>query len=315
MVDIREMVDDLGGFAQKQQLVARGAQDFDLTRAVKAGEVSRARQGWYTTVEESDPRVRAVRVGGRLTGISAIAQWGGWVLGKHALHVSVPRNAARLRSPWNRRRPLGTRHGLRLHWDPPTVEATGTHCHVSVSDALRRVILDEKLEAAVAAVDWALHTGRLDRFDFERLILTLPVTKRWIRSWVDERTESLPESLARTRLRLHGHRVAIQVPVGHKRIDLVVDDRVGLEINGREFHAHTFEADHLKALEITIAGFHAMSVSAAMVFGQWELFLRALESALFSHAICPHENSGNSASTARTSPVLSRPKRRSYGFS
>ncbi|MBH0054006.1 hypothetical protein I6E74_07460 [Salinibacterium sp. SWN139] len=315
MVNIREMVDELGGLAQKRQLVARGAQDFDLTRAVKRGEVVRARQGWYTTAEESESKVRAVRVGGRLTGISAIADWGGWVLDKHPLHVSLPHNAARLRSPWNRRRRLGVRRGLRLHWDPPAISETGTNWHVGILDALRRVILDEDLETAVAAIDWALHAGRIDAFDFERLFLALPRHKRWIRSWVDGRCESLPESFARTRLRREGHRVAIQVPVGFKRIDLVVNGVVGLEIDGRQFHAHTFEEDRLKALEITIAGFHAMNVSAKMVFTQWDLFMHALDSALSLRSTSGFENSGDSVQMGRASPLPGGFTRPRYGFS
>ena len=295
MLDIQALVDGLGGLAQKRQLVARGVQDIDLTRAVKDGAVARARQGWYTTVDTAEPRVRAVRVGGRLTGISAIRDWGGWVLGDYPLQVSIPQNAARLRNQWNRRLPIGERRGVRLHWDPPSISERGSVWHVNLIEALRRVVVDDDLETAVAAIDWALHTWRLDEFDFEQLILSLPSHKRGIRSWVDGTCESLPESLARTRLRLAGHIVEIQVPVGTKRIDMVVDGVVGLEINGKQFHAHTFEEDHLKSIEITIAGFHAMSVSAKMVFSQWDLFQEAVEIAVASHA--PHTigNSGNSA--------------------
>jgi hypothetical protein len=306
MVDIAELVDSLGGLAQKRQLVARGAQDLDLTRAVREGVVSRARQGWYTTVDTTESRVRAVRVGGRLTGISAIGDWDGWVLGERPLHVSVPHNAARLRSQWNRRKPIGARHGVRLHWDPPANSDRGTPWHVGVLEALRRVVVDEDLETAVAAIDWALHSGRIDEFDFEQLILSLPNHKRGIRSWVDGECESLPESLARTRLRLAGHTVEIQVAVGAKRIDMVINGIVGLEINGKQFHAHTFEEDHLKSVEITIAGFHAMSVSAKMVFDQWGLFQRAVAIALASHAPPTFGNSGNPAGRVLADPVFPR---------
>ncbi|WP_219948309.1 type IV toxin-antitoxin system AbiEi family antitoxin domain-containing protein [Salinibacterium sp. M195] len=315
MADVRELVDELDGLAQKRQLVARGASDYDLTHAVRRGEVVRARQGWYTTADPSEPRVRAVRVGGRLTGISAIVDWGGWVLGEHPLHVSVAHNAARLRSQWNRRHPLGVHRGVELHWAPILVSDQGSNWHVSVLEALRRVIVDHDLETAVAAVDWALHTRRVDEFDFELLILSLPSHKRAIRSWVDRHCESLPESLARTRLRLRGHRVEIQVPVGGKRIDLVVNGVVGLEINGKQFHAHTFEEDHLKGLEITIAGFHAMSLSARMVFAQWELFLRALESALASHPLDDLGNSGDSACELAAGPRIRTPASQSFGIS
>lgn len=307
MVEIREIVESLGGIAQKRQLVARGAQDHDLTRAVRERSVTRARQGWYTTVDASEPRVRAVRVGGRLTGISAIQDWGGWVLGDHPLHVSVASNAARLRNQWNRRKPIGARRGVRLHWDEPESVDRGSNWHVSLLDALRCVVLVEDWETSVAAIDWALQCGRLDAFDLERLILSLPAHKRHIRSWVDGRCESLPESLARTRLTLAGHHVAIQVRVGNKRIDLVVDGIIGLEINGKQFHADTFEQDHLKGIEITVAGFHAMSVSAKMVFTQWDLFERALKSALASHPARTHGNSGNPNSSPPLHPRFRGP--------
>jgi len=128
MNSIAAIVRSLGGIAQKQQLIRRGARDRDLTLAVGVGAVIRARQGWYTTLSATDARVRAVRVGGRLTGISAVEQAGGWVLGTHRFHVSVPRNAARLRSQFNRRLPfdLSVDAGVVLHWDDIGVGRRGT---------------------------------------------------------------------------------------------------------------------------------------------------------------------------------------------
>src|SRR5258707_14354661 len=86
MALLSEIVNSLGGMAQKQQLVRRGAHDRDLTAAVRSRDVVRVRNGWYSTMDETSPELRAVRVGGRLTGISAIAAPGGWVLGEHRLH-------------------------------------------------------------------------------------------------------------------------------------------------------------------------------------------------------------------------------------
>jgi hypothetical protein len=58
-------VQSLGGIAQKQQLVALGVRGFQLAAAVRIGEVIRVRNGWCSTFDEQDPRLRAVRVGGR----------------------------------------------------------------------------------------------------------------------------------------------------------------------------------------------------------------------------------------------------------
>jgi hypothetical protein len=302
MLDIAKIVHSLGGLAHKRQLVARGARDVDLTRAVRDGVVSRARQGWYTTLSKTDARVRAVRVGGRLTGISAIVQAGGWILGDHPLHVSVPDNAARLRSQRNRRVrfDMSARAGVVLHWDGIGVVERGTAASVGLSDALYRVVLDEDLETAVAALDWALRTGALDLVDLESLILRLPGDHRFIRAWVDEHCDSLPESLTRTRLRLRGHAVTSQVRLGDlERIDLVVDDCVGIETDGEEFHLTRFERDRRKDLNITIENLYALRPSARMIFSEWDLVLLAIETAISMHVRAPAiGNSGHGHSDA-----------------
>lgn len=300
MPDIAAIVHSLGGIAQKQQLVARGARDLDLTRAVRRGDVSRARQGWYTIFPDTDLRVRAVRVGGRLTGISAIVQAGGWVLGVHPLHVSVRDNAARLRSQHNRRVRFDTnaRGGVVLHWDAQELSERGTAASVGLRDALFRVVLDENLETAVAALDWALRTGALDVFDFEALILALPADYRHIRHWVDEACDSLPESLSRTRLRLCGHTVVSQVWLdSREQIDLLVDDCVGVEVDGEEFHLARFEKDRHKDATITIEKFYSFRPSARMVFDEWETVLLAIETAISMHVRAPvNGNSGHDTS-------------------
>ena len=224
-----------------------------------------------------------MRVGGRLTGLSAVDEWGGWVLGAPRLHVSVPDNAARLR--------LGGEFA-RIHWDSPMVGERGTASSVGVADALLRVLLDEDAETAVAALDWALHTGRLDRIAFERLILELPYEKRQIARLADEACESLPESLSRTRLRAAGHRVRTQVPLGLERIDLVVDEVVGLETDGDEFHRDHFERDRRKDLAIAAAGYLPLRVPAKMVFHEWATVAAAIDKLLHTGRASPGSPDG-----------------------
>ena len=287
MATVAELVKSLGGMAQKRQLARRGARDHHLTAAVQRGEVIRARQGWYTTLPPTDERVRAVRVGGRLTGISALIAMGCWVLGKHPLHVSVNRNSARLRSPGNRFQPIERAevHNVVLHWDGWETRERGSTMAVSLVDALVRVVRDEPLEVAVAALDWACHTGQIDRIDFERVLLMLPRNKRAIAHWVDEGCESLPESLARTRLRLSGHKVVSQVLLGDfQRIDLVVDGCVAIEVDGEEFHREHFARDRSKDLDITNRKLHAIRPTASAVFREWSRVAMAIESAIAARA-------------------------------
>ena len=279
MVDVQILVDSFGGFAHKNQLVVRGARDRDLTRAVRAGEVSRVRRGWYTTRQLDTPAARAVRIGGRLTGLSAIAEWGGWVLSAPILHVSVPDNSARLR-------PTGK--NVRVHWDVLALNARGTATSVGLVDALIRVVLDENPETAVAALDWALHSGRLELFEFEQLVLALPSEDQWVSEWVDRSCESLPESLSRTRLRQAGHIVRSQVPLGAQRIDLLANEVVALETDGDEFHRDHFERDRRRDVAIAAAGYLPLRVPARMVFYEWPLVVRAIDQLLHTHAGRPH---------------------------
>ena len=321
MTTIGDLVHSLGGMAQKQQLVRLGARDFHLTAAVRSGNVIRVRNGWYSTLSESDPALRAVRVGGRLTGISALIAKGAWVLGEHPLHVSVHDNAARLRTQQNRFKRLDVTapRGVELHWDDRSVRDYGTATSVGLLDALHRVVVDESLETAVAVLDWATHTGALDEIDFARLVRGLPAERRGIADWVDRACESLPESLARTRLRLAGHAVKTQVRLGEvQRIDLVVDGQVALEVDGEEHHRERFEYDREKDVDITLDHKHAIRPSANAVFHRWNRIARAIETALADRGV----DFGNSGSGMRD-PYRARgmtgfrrgPRRRSPEFS
>jgi hypothetical protein len=287
-MDIAAHVSALGGFAQKRELTARGARDHHLTRAVRDGSVRRARQGWYTTLSERDPRVRAVRVGGRLTGLSAIAALGGWVLHCEVLHVAVPRNAARLRSQHNRfAHPPAHRHrGVRLHWDEGR---GGDASMVGLFEALRRVVLDEDRETAIAALDWALHGAGLDEMDVASIMLSTPPAARIEWAALDPLCESLPESLARTRLRDAGFEVSSQVPLQNgQRMDLLVDGIVALETDGEQFHKDKFYEDRAKDSLIIRAGFVPYRAPANTVFHEWPVVEATITAAILAR------RSGNS---------------------
>ena len=287
-MDAAHLVARGGGALDRRRLRELGATDHDLRRALKAGSLHRPRRGWYSTWAEDDPRFRAMRVGGRLTGLSALAALGGWVLGRNPLHVAVPINAARLRSQWRRdvRRADARPDGVVVHWVSPAHDRGSSTGVVDLIDALELVCRAEPLEQAVAAIDWALSTGRIDRIDHALLAERLGHLGVLV-SLADERCESLPESLARTRLRATGLQVDSQVhwTGGLGRIDLVIEGVVALEVDGEQFHRKTFEEDRWRDLELTDAGYHALRPSARQVFGAWPAVQAAVERALQARGI------------------------------
>lgn len=313
MSSIRELVESFGGFARKRELVALGANDRHLTNAVKSGEVARARNGWYSTVETSDVRFRAVRVGGRLTGASALKAAGAWMRDVPQLHVSLPRNSARLRSQWTRRKSLTAtrKHGVVPHWDPDAVHRRGTRTSVDLRDALLVFLRDAPFEEAVAVLDWATRTSQIGMAELDSLISRLPSRLHGIRSWVDPRCDSYPESIARTRLKMRGFHVTSQVPVGWlERIDLVVEDHIAVEVDGEEHHRDRFHKDRLKDLHIAIEGRHGIRISVPMIERGWDDVVSAITSALGARSVRPHRKLRNRSRPAEHSTRTSRIGRR-----
>jgi hypothetical protein len=255
---LTDIVGDAGGFATRQQLRRAGATDRDLTRAVRSGDLHRPRLGWYSTLPLDDDRVTAVRVGGRLTGASALFHLGGWMWDRpDTVCVSVPPHAARLR-----------------------------RCRRSrvVADALVRAVLEEDFEIAVALCDWALHQERLSDAEFSGVLTRLPADARGIADWVDADSESILESVVRTRLRRAGFHVTSQVPVGFGRhTDLVVNGVLGVETDGRKWHADRFDADVSKDMATFIRRRIPVHLSYELIKEHWDTVLAAIEAAVLMH--------------------------------
>jgi very-short-patch-repair endonuclease len=270
-MDIRAFSESRGGFVTTSSLRGAGFSEHAVSRAVGERAMFRLKRGWYTSRDPASPEARAIAAGGRLTGASAIEALGGWVWRKPSrLQVSVPSNASRLRSD----------PGIQVHWEEPRV-APASAAIVGLQDALVRLAFDADLETAVAGFDWAMRSGRLDRFECERTMLWLPNRARIISRWIDERSQSILESVARTRLLRRGWSVRSQVRVGELgSIDLVVEDTVALELDGREFHERRFERDRRKDLAITLEGRHSIRVSRSMLVTEWPRVESAIEEAL-----------------------------------
>jgi very-short-patch-repair endonuclease len=275
MATIGQWVAEAGGVLHKQDLVALGARDRDLTRAVREGEVRRPRRGWYSTFDPRDPRFVAVSVGGRLTGRSALALLGAWIWSTPtSVVVSVPRNASRLRR----------RRGATVVFDRGEVADRGSLAMVDPRDALVRAVLESSFEEAVALWDWALTSGAYRAAELDEVFELLPHDARGLVTWSDEKSQSILESIARVRLLRLGHDVTSQEPVGRNQsIDLVIDGRIALELDGREFHGESFERDRLKDLTIAIDRWWVFRVSYDMVRRHWRRVVTAIHTALGLH--------------------------------
>jgi hypothetical protein len=113
-----DIIDRSGGIASKRQLVAWGVDASWIDLAAWYGRhVIRVRHGWFARSTEHPEVIRAWRVGGRLTCVSALAFHEGMDADAGpVLHVEVPGNACQLRDPDRSRDRLGSDAAVVIHW-------------------------------------------------------------------------------------------------------------------------------------------------------------------------------------------------------
>ncbi len=132
-------IDRLGGIVSRRQLLAWGVDPGTIDLAAWYGRsVIRVRKGWYARADEATEVIRAWRVGGRLTCVSALAYHAGDPGGR-VLHVEVVNGSCQLRDPDNARKRLGPDTRVIVHWTRhpgPGTERAVTEAHAETVAAL-----------------------------------------------------------------------------------------------------------------------------------------------------------------------------------
>lgn len=221
----------------RYELLCLGASTHDLTRAVRAGQLIRARRDHYLLPGTDTHLIEAVRVGGRLACVSALDAVGIFAYDSSKTHVHMARTMSRSRSPKNRRVPLtrGNRFGCKLHWKPLIDEAT--EHSVGVRDALIQSLRCQQPVHALASLDNALHLGAIADDDLGEIFANAPNRVQHLRRLVDSRAESGQETVLRMIIREAGYEYEPQVTfpdIG--RVDFVVDGRLVVEADSRSAH-------------------------------------------------------------------------------
>jgi very-short-patch-repair endonuclease len=258
---------DRGHLARTSELVAAGASRRQLARAVAMGELLRLAPGRYACAHIDEVARHAATSGCRVDCISALARHGVWsgiaqaglhlraVPGRHL--VGVPQHA------------LVHRNALRT--SPHGVE-------VSPVDAVLRAMRCLAPYDALASVESALHVGYLDEIGLRTLIDSAP---RWMMPTLDRLdrgAQSGLETHARLRLQDAGHSVVSQVRIpGAGILDLLVDDCVGVETDGSQWHAESFLSDRAKDIGIETWGIRVLRIGAPHVFRTWPDTILAIE--------------------------------------
>jgi very-short-patch-repair endonuclease len=252
----------------RKSLLAFGMTRHSIARAVARGDLVHIRRGWYASPTAAIDAVRAVRVGGVATALSATRLWGIWTPPDDTLHVAVPGNASRLRHP-ARSVTLAGEPGLCLHWRGHTGGRSGV---ASVIDALMDAVQCQPEERAVVVIDSALNAGLVSLRQLERAFAHAP--RRYARALnhADARSQSGIETLVRLRLRARGIRVSVQVRItGVGHVDLLVGDRFVIECDSKAWHSgdDRYFEDRRRDRKLIGLDYLPMRITYEMVVFDW----------------------------------------------
>jgi very-short-patch-repair endonuclease len=271
-----------GGVAATHELLRDGHTSHALTRAVRRGEVIRARQGHYCTPELDPAQVRALRVGGRLSGLAAARAHGLWTPKRAELRVAVGPNARALRAPDDARKRLNERPAGAVAWwaDPAS---GGTRSLVSPLACLVDVAAQHPPLIAFAVVESALHAGLVSESTWQRAVQAMPRTIRLPLIPAGRLSESGGESQLRFQLLAMGVELRQQVPMsGVGRIDFLIGDGLVVEADGAEFHTgrDDFEEDRRRDAVLAARGYRVLRFSYTQIVERWPEVEAAIRAAI-----------------------------------
>lgn len=215
--------------ARRADLFRLGHGRYAIAEKVKSGRLSVPRRGWLAGSGAPPSAERAVTLGGKLGGGSALATFGVWVDDATNLVVSSAPTASRLP-------PLVG--GERRVWIPERfAEASDVSWRVSVQDAIIQHALFASRTELIATIDSALHQRLILDCQVDELLRLLPANKRPRRAELDGGSMSGTESRMRVALRRCGYRVQTQVTIrGVGTVDMVVDGWLIVECDSKKHH-------------------------------------------------------------------------------
>jgi hypothetical protein len=274
--------------ATRRQLLRRGMSPADLTAVVRSGELLRVRRDRYALPGTERSILEAVRIGGVVACVSAAALHDIWVPDQLFTHVSMLREASRMRSPRDRfvRLAPDNRDGCELHWSP-LIDADAARLHsVGRIDSLAQIIRCQPRMIAVAALDSALHQRLISRADLDRIFAALPARFAALRDEIDARCMSGIETIVRLLCLDAGVRCIPQVHFpGIGTVDFVLEGCVVVETDGHTGHASDSDQkrDYDRDAALAARGYIVLRFNYRQVMFQPELVMAAIRGALRAH--------------------------------
>ncbi|GGD84879.1 type IV toxin-antitoxin system AbiEi family antitoxin domain-containing protein [Microbacterium murale] len=252
-----ELVVELGGVVRTQRLKTQGVSRTALERAVASGQLVRVRRGWVATKDADPVLVAAARAGVVVTCISQAARLGLWV---HEMpekfHVGADPHSAG-----------GKTERAHVHWSIPLLPRQPDALVDPIENVLALVAGCEPFEQALATWESALNRG----------LVTIPGLAEY--PWKDAARDLLDranpfadagsETYVRERLRWLNLRLLIQTWIAGHRVDVLIGERLVLQIDGKHHVGAQRSEDIRHDAELRLMGYHVIRVSYQQLMHDW----------------------------------------------
>jgi very-short-patch-repair endonuclease len=265
-----DLVRRLGGIAHRRALYDAGATRDAVRVSLRRGELITVRRDWVATADCAPPLRRAVKIGGRLTCLSAAAHLGLWTIDDGRFHVAAPSTASRLDLTGST--PTSGSPPEVVHWSEPPVRVTTRVSIDPIENVLFAVARCQPHENAVVVIDSALNTKLVRRSQLLRL--AAEVGGRFAEAVADSdaRADSGIETLPRLRLARRGVEMVPQVRVDAHEVDGLIGERLVLQFDGDQFHStkEQRQRDREEDGRLILEGFTVLRYGYADVMVRWD---------------------------------------------
>jgi very-short-patch-repair endonuclease len=252
------------GVAHRDELLRAGFTVARLRAFVRGGSARVIRRAWLALPDADAQLVTAAAAGGRIS-CTSLARRRKWWMPEAVdsalhLHLSPKAGSARLGDDGN-----GT-----LHWTKPLAPSPRHALVTSIEDALAHIALCEPFDTAHVLWESASRVEQLAP-EYLRSVPWVSVAARELAESVVGLADSGLETLVAAPLRRWGLRVRQQVKIAGSLVDLLIGDRLVVQVDGYEFHSTSAQRTRDIALdgELRLRGYSVLRFSYAQVVHDW----------------------------------------------
>lgn len=279
-MSLRDWIRLRGGIVHRSDALEAGYSVRSLRAQTDGVSVRRVRRYWLATTEAPRPLVIAAQASGRLACVSLARHRNWWMPDDVDVrtHLSITPNGA-----------VPHVAASVLHWNAPIVPHRPRALTESVEDALDHISRCLPPEHARVLWESAVKVEKLSSDALQRVRWTEPAA-RALAQEVNGLSDSGLETIFVHRLSPWGLPIRQQVVLAGRPVDVLIGDRLVVQVDGFEFHSTAADRgrDVAHDRELQLRGYTVLRFTYAHVIHDWPAVGRAIARAIAAgHHLIP----------------------------